>query len=84
MMPEKNRNHRLKDAGQPPLGDAPALNPEQIVPFEDGWMDPATEATHSAAIEPNTDFASNEVCGVGPPDSSPIAGSEPRTSVPID
>src|SRR3990170_464481 len=36
----------------------PALNPEQIAPSEDGRMDPATEATHSAAIEPNTDFTS--------------------------
>ena len=25
----------------------PALNPKQIVPSEDGWMDPATEAAHS-------------------------------------
>ena len=25
---------------------APALNPEQIVPSEDGWMDPAMEAAH--------------------------------------
>ena len=23
------------------------INPEQIVPPEDGWMDPATEAAHS-------------------------------------
>ena len=34
----------------------PAFNPEQIVPSEDRWMDPATEAAHSMAIEPNTDF----------------------------
>ena len=61
-----------------------ALNPEQIVPSEDGWMDPATEAAHSAAIEPNTDFASNEVCVIGPSDSSPAIGSEPRASVPIE
>ena len=26
----------------------PALNPEQIVPSEDGWMDPATEAALSS------------------------------------
>ena len=25
---------------------APDINPEQIVPSEDGWMDPATEAVH--------------------------------------
>ena len=39
-----------------------ALNPEQIAPSEDGWMDPATEAAHSAAIESNADFASYETC----------------------
>ena len=27
---------------------APALNPEQIVPSEDGWMDPSTEALDRA------------------------------------
>ena len=36
----------------------PALNPEQITTSEDGWMGPATEAAHSVAIEPNTDFTS--------------------------
>ena len=34
----------------------PALNPEQSAPSEDGWIDPAMEATLSVAIEPNTDF----------------------------
>ena len=62
----------------------PALNPEQIVPSEDWWMDPATEAAHSAAIEPNTDFTSYETCVAGPLDSSPAAGSEPPASVPIE
>ena len=47
-------------------------------------MDPAMEAEHSAAIESNIDFASNEVCVIGPSDSSPIVGYEPRASVPID
>ena len=47
-------------------------------------MDPITEAAHSAAIEPNTDFASNEVFFIGPSDSSPAIGSEPRASVPIE
>ena len=36
----------------------PALNPEQTAPSVDGWMDPATEAVHLAAIELNTDFTS--------------------------
>ena len=34
---------------------APGINLEQIVPSEVGWMDPATEAAHSSASEPNTD-----------------------------
>src|SRR3954469_8063226 len=36
----------------------PALDPKSIALSEDGWMDPASEATHSMAIEPNTDFTS--------------------------
>ena len=59
------------------------LNPEQIALPKHGWMDPALEAAHSSAIEPNTDFASNEVCVIGPSDSSPAIGSKPCTSVPF-
>ena len=62
----------------------PALNPEQIVPSEDGRIDPATEAAHSAAIEPNTDFTSYETCVAGHLDSSPATGSEPPASVPVE
>ena len=53
------------------------------MPTKGGWMDPATEAAHSAAMEPNTDLTSKEVRVVGPSDSSPAIGSELRTSVPI-
>ena len=42
------------------------------------------KATHFAAIEPNTDFTSKEVCVIGPLDSSPAIGSEPRAFVPIE
>ena len=62
----------------------PALNPEHIVPSEDGWMDPATEAAHSAVIESNTDFTSYETCVAGFSDSSPATGSEPPASMPIE
>ena len=62
----------------------PALNPEQIAPSEDGWMDPATEATHSVAIEPNTDFTSYETRVAEPLDSSPATGPEPLASLPIE
>ena len=50
---------------------ASGINPEQIVPSEDGWMDRTKEAAHSAALEPNTDSASNEVCVIGPSVSHP-------------
>ena len=63
---------------------APGINPEQIVPFEGGWMDPATEAAHSSASEPNTDPTSCESGVIGPSDSSPAIGSEPRASVPVE
>ena len=63
---------------------APGINPEQIVLSEDRWMDPATESAHSSASEPNTDPTSCESGVIRPPDSSPAAGSEPRTSVPIE
>ena len=62
----------------------PALNPEQIVSSEDGWIDPAAEAAPSAVIEPNTDPTSYEAGVIGPSDSSPATGSEPRASVPIE
>ena len=38
----------------------PALNPEQIAPSEDGWIDPAMEAALSVAMEPDTDFTPYE------------------------
>ena len=60
-----------------------ALNPEQIASSQDGWMDTATEAAHSAAIEPNTDFTSYETCVAGHSDSSPATDFEPLASVPI-
>ena len=60
-----------------------ALNPEHIMPSEDGWMDPATEAAHSVAIEPNIDFTSYETCVARHLDSSPATGLEPPASVPI-
>src|SRR4051812_3938006 len=61
----------------------PTLNPEQITPSENGWMDPAMEAVHSVAIEPNTDSTSYETRVAEPLDSSPATGSEPSASVPI-
>ena len=61
----------------------PALNLEQIVPSEDGWMDPATEAAYSPVLELNTDSTSKEICVAGPPDLFLAAGPGPRASMPI-
>ena len=47
-------------------------------------MDPAAEAAHSVAIEPNTYFTSYETCVAGSLDSSPARGSELPASVPIE
>ena len=47
-------------------------------------MDPATKAAHSSALEPNTDPTSYEAGIIGPSDSSPATGSEPRMPVPIE
>ena len=46
-------------------------------------MDPATDAAHLAAIEPNTDFTSYETRVAEPLGSSPATDSEPPASVPI-
>ena len=47
-------------------------------------MDPAMKATHSLVLEPNADLSSCESGAIEPPDSSLVAGSEPRASVPIE
>ena len=62
---------------------APGINPEQVVPSKDGWMDPAPKAAHSSALEPNADVTPYETCATGHLDSSPATDSEPLTSVPI-
>ena len=46
-------------------------------------MDPTTEAAHSTAIEPNTNFTSYETRVAEPLDSALTADSEPPASVPI-
>ena len=66
------------------LALAPGINPEQIMPSEDGWMDPAMEAAHTSVSEPNTDPTFCEVGVIVPSNSSSTTGSEPCTSVPIE
>ena len=62
---------------------APALDPEQIMPSEDGWIDPATEAASPTAIELNIDLTLHESRVVKLPNSSPAMDSEPPAPVPI-
>ena len=50
----------------------------------DGWMDPATEAVFSAAIEPNIDLTLHESRDAELPDSSPAMDSEPPAPVPVE
>ena len=58
------------------------LNLEQIAWPKDEWMDPAPQAAHSSAVEPNKRLTSAKVCNPGPSDSYPVVGSGPRTLEP--
>ena len=60
------------------------LNSEPIAPSMDGWIDPATEAAFSAAIEPNIDLTLHGSRDAELPDSSPATDSEPPAPMPIE
>ena len=60
---------------------APTLNPEPDSPIEDGWLDIASGAAISTAIEPNTNPVLCEARDSKVPDSSP--DSEPSAPLPI-
>ena len=47
-------------------------------------MDPVMETVHSSTLEQNADFTSKDEGVIGPLDSLPVIGSEPRTSMPIE
>ena len=57
------------------LEPAPIFNSELAVQIKDGWLDIASGAATSTAIEPNTDLVPLEARGSEVPDSSP--DSEP-------
>ena len=57
------------------LEPAPIFNSEPAAQIEDGWLDTASGAATSTAIEPNTDFVPHKACDSKVPDSSP--DSEP-------
>ena len=62
---------------------APTLNSSSIAPSMDWWIDPATEAALSSAIEPSIDLTLHESHDAKLPDSSPATDSEPPAPVPI-
>ena len=62
----------------------PDLNPEQTTWPKDEWMDPATQAAHSSAVELNTCLAPKEACDDGPSYSYPAIGSSPRAPEPAE
>ena len=61
---------------------APTLSSEPTVPIEEGWLDAASGAAISMAIEPNTSPALRETRDSKEPDSSP--DSEPSAPLPIE
>ena len=61
-----------------------ALEPERTASFEDGRLNPATEAADSVALEPHTDPTSSWACLTGTSDSSTAIGSGPRASASIE
>ena len=47
-------------------------------------MDPAPQAAHSSAVEPNPGLTSKEACESGPLDPYPVVGSSPRAPEPAE
>ena len=63
---------------------APTLNSEPAAPSVGEWIDPATEAALSSAIEPSIDLTLHESRDAKLPDSSPAMDSEPPAPMPIE
>ena len=64
------------------LEPAPIFNSEPAAQIEDGWLDTASGAATSTAIEPNTDLVPHKARDSEVPDSSP--DSEPPAPPPIE
>ena len=61
-----------------------ALDPEQIVPSEDGKLNPAAEAADSVALEPHIDLSSSDIYVTGTMGPSQATGSELCASTHIE
>ena len=66
------------------LHDGDFKDSEPIAPSMDRWIDLATEAVLSAAIELSIDLTLHESCDAELPDSSSATDSEPLAHVPIE
>ena len=64
------------------LEPAPIFNSEPAAQIEDGWLDTASWAATSTAIEPNTDLVPHKARDSEVPDSLP--DSEPPAHAPIE
>ena len=64
------------------LEPAPIFNSEPAAQIEDGWLDTASGAATSTAIEPNTDLVPHEARDSEAPDS--LLDSEPPAPPPIE
>jgi len=62
------------------LVTAPALDPEQIAPSEDGRLNPATETADSATFEPHTDPTLSGIRVTGTSDPFLATSSKPCAS----
>ena len=60
------------------------LHPGQVALPMDGGLDPAPQAAHSSAVEPNTGLTSMEACNPGPLDSYLAVGPGPHTLEPVE
>ena len=63
---------------------APDLHPGQVALPMDGGLDPAPQAAHLSAVEPNTGPTAVEACNPRPPDSYPAVGPGPLTLEPVE
>ena len=87
--PSASHCHDGHDLAMPPNSalevapaSAPTLNSEPSSPIEDGWLDTASGAAISTAVEPNTSPILWEARDSKEPDSS--LDSEPSTPLPIE
>ena len=72
----------LDSARKAALVSAPTLSSEPTAPIEDGWLDTASGAAISTAIEPNTSLVLREARNSKVPDS--FSDSEPSAPLPIE